>query len=723
MDGNFDTLSSMQTGGAPPPQAPPLPFTGPEWTPIPYPIRRKVTKKHIDYVKEHVPIMMKRSAEYMQRKRDLIEQCLNLQANRLSLSQWKPSCWTPQLAKFEEYITSYRQTLHRTNDNEEADWRSDFTIAVQPIIDTYRESFLQAIFTQDEYFKVSPGPRNALGSVEDNQFPTADKIQAKLISSCDDMLIRSNIDLGISDAVSVGTLIAKAVWHEETMLQAGFNQFNELEFRPQTIRHGTVFKPLDLTRVLVDPDAINDDCQSWRFIGDRTYVSWDEAKSRFGTKDRPGPYNMGYREFMQKWPDSGDAYYDRTDGFVKEDPDKDTLTKDQGQIQAWELHAKFFFPWEFESSECVITYLTDINTDDPSGGVLVRLQLQPVTQIGLRPYLCYQHIRQAGPLGMGAIEQNLDIIWMLSHVQNLIIDAVRFVSIPLVKTASGSSMAQGADKKPGGTTIWPGKFLYWDSDPNDVQPFWFQSDLGPAIQLWQMFKSELAERTAVSAPSRGAPAPKRQTASEVVTLAQQASQPLAAKLSLFRETVLNPFGKLAVGYLQQYVFEDQHLFIQGADGRPVPTVLTVDELRTGEYITKAVINIPDQMKISRAQIVMQVIPILQQVAPMLLMLENKNVKFSGLIEAMVKLLDIDEIANVLETVDEMTKQGILMTMAGGQPMPNQAPPGGPPPNQMPQNDMTGPAGGQDDINQIMLALQMAAQGNGPVPMGQQMGAT
>lgn len=725
-----DLFSSPEVGGSFPSPPPPPAFLPPvgndQWDPLQFPLRRDPTKKQIEHAKEEVPKMMKRSAEFMQTKRALIKLVRDLYFNRRRLDEWYPyTDRSHHLSEFVQMITTMRSSLLKATGQPQPSWRSDFTVAISPSIDAYVESFVQAVFSQEDYFLVTAGPRNATGSVEDAQFSTADKIQTKLVQTADDMLFRSAIDAAMRDAAITGTLAAKVPWYEETRLEPGLNGWGILEFKEQVVRHGADFVSLDLSRFLPDPDATTSDCQKWRFVGDRTEVDWEVLAKRFDSPQNPGPYNIGKKEFFEKWKDAGTQGHREVGKFLVDDPDRDTATTHgKGRLQVWEFHGKVHFPGDSMPTECVATCVTELSSDDPTGGVLVRLQLQPALKAGIRPYCVYHFIRQNGPLGIGLIEQNSDVLWMLSQAQNLFIDACRLMSIPMFKARQDALFVRDLDKDDVANMAFPGKIIYYDSDPNEVQPMWLQANLQPVLQLIQFLEGQLEKRTSISATTRGV-SDNRKTATEFAGLIQQSLRPINAKLAIFKETVLDVYAKIAVCYLQSYVFEDQSIFITDTNGIPQPTTLTVEELQTGEYTVKAVLDLPDQTKISKAQTIMQLIPIIMQLQVPLLQFEGKRVKLAGLIEALLRNLEITEMANVIETLDVQTQQQMLMSMMPPGPQ-GQVPPGSE--GQQGQGQLEpgtdgGPLGPEPtDLNQILQMMQFQGQLNGPVPPGQQVAA-
>jgi len=714
-------FTSMGEDVAPSPDffAPPMQQ---QWQPLDIRIEPEPKKREIDHAKKEVPRMLKASAEYMQRKRPWLVLWRRLYDNKLELNQWKPNIDDRQMRKVWDILRGIRRNIDEASGNTVSKWRTNFTVACAPFCDSYAESYIQAVFAQEDFCQVKPGPRNSTGSIEDSQFPTARKIQSKLIDSFNQMGIRGDVHQCALDDIRYGTVAAKLVWYEDTRLEAGIDEYGQPDWREQVVRHGTELKSLDLLKFLPDPEGKGPDCQKWRFVGDRSDVDWEVIASKFSTTRQPGPYNVGRKEFFEKWPDQGSVGMRNEGRALREDPDVDSqMQYGKGQLQVWEMHGKLSFPGDDRPTECVCTYVTDVNTDDPSGGVLVRLQLQSALKSGTRPYAVDHFIPTGGPLGRGLIEQNQDIIWLYSHVQNTFIDACRLMAIPMIKAREGSLYTRKTKDEPEGLEVFPGMIVKFQGDPNEVQPMWLQADLSSIMTLMNFLEGQLEKRTSISATTRGVQ-DKTQTATEFAGLIQQSLRPINTKLSMFKERILDPLARTAVTYLQTFVFEDQEIFVTDDNGQPIPATLSVDELRTGEYRVFFVLDLPDQTKISKAQTIMQLLPILTQIALPLLQYEKKRIKFAGLIEALLRCLDISETTNVIETVDDLTQMQILNSMMPpgqpGQPQPGQEGQG----QLMPGTD-GGPLGpDQNMINELMQRTQYDAQGSSPVPVGQRLAA-
>jgi hypothetical protein len=483
---------------------------------------------------------------------------------------------------------------------------------------------------------------------------------------------------------------------------------------------------INLSRFLPDPDAKSGDCQRWEFVGDRGPVPYNLIKGRFSQPRKPGPYNVGYREFMDQWPECGQQLGHAELDILKDDPSVADIgtSSPVTYLQAWEYHGRIYFSDRGHSTECVLTVVTDLNATDPNGGVVVRFQEVPAVKMGCRPYVVYHLVPQAGPLGLGLIEPNLDLIWLLSHSVNLFIDACRLLAIPMIKAMKGSDVARETSSKTLGDLVYPGK-IFVCSSIEDVQPFSLQiADLRALIELIQYLEKMLEKRTSVSDSNRGI-SENRKTASEVVSLQQASQQPLEVALALFKQTFLDPFGRIALAQFQRHITDDQTVWMRGAQSNPVPQTLTAEEIQTGAYAVEATVDMPRHAKISRAQTILQVIPVLQQNALPLLMVENTYPKMAGLFQALLQCLDIPDETNVMEQVDEQTKMQLLQML-----MPQQAPAPNAP--QQPQGGETGqpiqpdPGMGEGnlppEIMEMIRQAQYSGQATAPVPTGQQMAA-
>lgn len=697
---------------------------------------RKPSPGHVEEAKKQVIDNLKRAAELVQQKVEGWHLFEDMYYNRRQLNQF---AMTRQEAKW--YTQKQQNAILKPAQGEYPDWRCHQVIATSPIVDSRVQAATRSIFTSPEYYHITPDSKDG-NTVEDPAYPTSRKLQTLFLRSCSDLHFKTRVHEALRDAFVFGTCVAKVTWYEEKDTERGMDdQGNEFDI-PTMVSFGAPLHLVNLARFLPDPQAKHSNVQLWEFVGDRTPVPYDIVKSRFGTTRKPGPYNINKDEFLEKWPDGGQPLSHMDIAPIKDDPDSDTMTSTPvTYLQVWEYHGRLYFPGKDGPTECVATVITDLGTDDPSGGILVRLQEKPALKLGARPYLVYHATPQAAPFGMGIIEQNIDLIWLLSHSINLFIDAVRILSVPMYLYRQGRPFA-AEHTGPRMDLIYPGKGIPFASDPNEVQPFSFHvADLPSLVQLIQYLEKMLEARTSVSDATRGL-STNRKTASEFVGLVQQSQQPLESSLILFKEAFLDPYGKLAMIHFQSRISEDQMVWMSGGVGaNPIPVELTLEEIQSGTYRVEAVLDAPEQQKMARAMAGIQLLPVLEQQAGPLLLMENTYYKRAPLIEAITRMVGINDYAPVLEKVDEQTKQMLLaMIQGGGRPPQGGQPggipasggppeaPGGPPPigvpnsQPAPNSGTSTPEGLPPNLQAIIAMIQANAQGQGAVPNGMQMGA-
>lgn len=699
-------------------QIPPSSFLPQPGTIIPLPYSRS-SSKHLKEAKEQIIGNLKRSAEYISNKVALWELFEDLYFGNRALNQWKLNREQAQSRNV------YKNLTKDFSLNDPTSWRSQQCISPAPFVDQYVQVITKAAFANELFYRITPSAAFAAETVEDPEFPTSRKMQALLLNSLDELQFRSRTNEGLRDACIFGTMAGKTPWHEDAEYEQVLEiddlyQIHERE-QKTIIRQGVALDLLNLAKFLPDPDAKHGDVQRWEFVGNREQVPYHTIRSRFAQGNRRGPYNTGYREFLHQWPDGGQPLGSNSETEIKQDSDAYSIpsVSPVTYLQVWEYHGRIYFSDRSHPIECVGTLVTDLNTNDPFGGILVRFQEQPAIKVGCRPYGVYQCIPQAAPLGIGLIEQNLDLIWLLSHAVNLFIDAVRLISLPMFKYRKGGPWSIEMDAATKGELLYPGKGIPYSIDPNEVEPFSLQViDLRALIELIQYLEKMLEKRTTVSDASRGL-SQNRKTATEVASLMQASQQPLETALGLFKETFLDPFGRIALTQFQQKIREDQTIWMRDSAGQPSPQLLTLQEIQTGSYRVEATVDMPEHAKISKAQTILQILPIAEQFRMSMLLLENKHIKMAGLFEGLLRCVDITEETNCIEDVDEQTKQMLLMMMQGG------IPPQGQPQGQSVEGQPIEPnpemAQGSlpPDLQELVARIQFDAQAQGPVPVGRQ----
>lgn len=669
--------SVPQQSGQPPvspyePAPQPAPFDAPpqvpeQWVPCPDPtLAKRPSASHVEEAEKYVKAWMKGSAEFIEDKVPLWNLLEDLYWNRRKLNEWN-----------EQYVNSKLLSLNRAGRRrtQKGDWRSQFVLAVAPFCDNYTQSMHQRIFAAKDYFVVDVRPKNG-PSVEDPDFPTARKMQRKLLDSSNELQFQSRTHEFLSDAVNFGTAVAKTIWEDKVVTDW---ECNIVDPNPQTryrqsqrsLRQGTKAKIINLAKFLPDRYATSGDIQDWSGVGDRTTVSYELLKNRF---QKGGPYNLGKDDFFTEWPEQGD-HISADDAEDIKDDQAAYIQQQAGEgdptfLKVWEWHGEIHFSDRPEPTECVATVITGLRAKDPTSGILVRLREAPALRLGKRPYLEYQFSPTAGPLGIGIIEQNLDLIWYLSHCVNLFIDVVRFTSVPIIKALSSAAFL--ADRDDEGNVIWtPGMVLECTSSINEVESFALQApQLSSLITLIQYLERMLEKRTAVSDATRGV-GETRKTATESHILQTQSQQPIAEKLNLFAETYLVPYAEIALGNFAQFVREDQQIWVRGTNGIPEPRTLTVAEITAGQYVVRAALDVEDSAKISKAQTAIQFLQTLQQLEMPMLINESIKTSFKPIMDSICANLDVADPDLIFEQVDEQTQQQLIQQKS---PPPEQPPP-------------------------------------------------
>ena len=674
------------------------------------------TPRQVKEAEQFLIPWLKASAEYVSSKLPKLRLCRDLYYNTRRLSEFDYQSRAKRL------IDKQIGSRERTPDG----WHADIPVSPAPWVGSIAQRLHSSIFAMEEYCQIVPQPGNE-ASLEDRQFPTSKKIQAVILRQNQDMKVRVQAYQAVRDMVMLGTVVIKAEYYEKSIKRVFEDPVTgERSEQEEPATQGTVLHPLDLARWLPDRDATTNDPQMWHGIGDRQLVSWDKIKGRFGNGKRPGPYNVNVEKFFERWKD-GEEYDPNTDTGLNADTDQGaTASQKRKYLMAWEYHGEI--PFSDGTREVVATVLTGPNAgDDPSGGILVRLQLKPVLEIGLRPYaLCHFEPGDGAAFGAGIIELNLDLLYYLSHLVCLYIDAVRLTSIPMLKRRDGGGGMLSSDQE--GDIIYPGKIWRFTVDADDIQSFGLQSpDLRSLVDLIQYFERVLEKRTTVSDATRGLSQTKK-TATEAAGLMQASDVPLMVLKQNVNDCLLEPFSRFQLSYFKRRMLDDQEVWVKGVDGMDRPVVLTVEEIRSGRYRARWPMDDGSKAKISKAQTIQQVLPVLDQLERNLLLWENQKISRAGLVKELLRTLEISQIDEVLQQVDQQERRERLRILMPDlfppQPPPDQAPPGGPPlPGPMPPIPKGAPEGGPmgpmpNDVNQMAREVQTEAANAGPVLRGQ-----
>ena len=683
----------------------------PEWPPRP-------TKKEINQAEKYIKACCKASAEYV--KERIPDWCLfyDLTYNKRPLSEWNSS----RTGRRNLTVYTNRKMLSANPETPDHQaWHADLGVSAGPLVENFAMQLHESIFYHNDFIRIIARSGNE-GNVQDPAFPTAEKIQCKLKDGLVDIQFITRMLEFLNMGPMLGTGLGKVHWVERQVMG-------------ETIFQAPEFYTLEPGLFLPDPDAQTSNCQLWNFVGDRSYVPYDQIKGRFGTKTFPGPYHLNKQEFLDSWEtgESLDQRSEETKVAYQDYADNTTTSDDELKyLQVWEWHGRIWFDGDERETECVATIISGVGDEDPTSGVLVRLQKYPALNVGLRPYLVWHFIPDKGPFGRGIVELNVDVLYYMSHMLCQFIDSVRITTNPMLLMDEASKLASGIEDGQNVFVTEPGKILI--GDPNKVTPFAIGPvDLNGIIALVQHLEKILEKRTGVSDASRGL-SQTRKTASEAISLLRQSQRPVNTHLKNLLSQVLNPLGQMFLSFFQQNYLGDDVIFITDKGGQTRPVLLTEDEVRTGKYHAHWPLNFDDEAAVARAQALLQFFPIMQQEELPLLLNEQTIYSRKGLLEELIKLLKLNEVANVLERGDEAEVQKRISILAPGLAGPPPAQPSGPPsgppgpsnvsPENQPNPTIPGGAGGGpmgggmlDDLNALMAMAQNNGAQQGQMPPG------
>ena len=430
------------------------------------------------------------------------------------------------------------------------------------------------------------------------------------------------------------------------MTDSSINKLTE----PDVIYEAPVIQQIPLDHILPDFAASHNDIQRWRGIGHCVNRHYADIIDSF----RSGDYTLNEKEFKDRWsPESGselgidadDLYYD---------PDKSLESDDTTWLQVWEWHGKI--PDKDRQIECVCTLINSLGQDDPSDGVMVRLDMRPYMDCGLRPFVTSHHIQRSSVFGLGVLEREEDILYMMSQFIGQAQDNARLTSNPIFLADLGSPAWQMI--KDAGGVLSPGMILpRTPGDPNSaveaakLPPF-------PSTEISSMvtFLGNTVEQHTSVSDNKGKGG-EGQTATAASIVQSQSSIPTRTRTHIFSETFLNEAFNLSLALLSQFTLDDQKITVRGADGRDVPLVITVEELQSQKYRAVATLSRQDHTTIAKAQSIERAIPILMNLTPAL-QAQGSRVDFSELITRYLDLLGVEGADRILQ---RLTPEGNCTT--------------------------------------------------------------
>lgn len=516
-------------------------------------------------------------------------------------------------------------------------WQADIILSPSYIVDTWADKAYQSIFSGPEWLTVVPdNPRGPV--TEDLQFPTSYKLQELLLTRLSEGRIHTRIYEILQHMVLYGSVYAKIFWYSKNVTRHHWDyETLEIVETNDKIYDCPIVQVIPLDRMLLDWNATHSDIQRHSGIGHRVDKVYEHIVEQF---DR-GVYNLNETRFLQRW-EHGVTASESSGIELDHDPDSDGLEADEiAKLTVWEWHGRI--PTASGHKECLCAIVTDKSADSPEDGVMVRLTESPVLWCGLRPFLAAHYTPLSGPLGMGAVECNLDLIHSISQFISQSQDNARLTANAQLMVRRGSSAARqiGAE----GDVVYPGKVWTID-DPGDIQPF-------PALQFPQQdinylinyLNGILEKRTTVSEFSLGMSGSGR-TATEAHILQESAITPFTTRTDLFARSFLEPLGKIALSMLQQFLLDDQVITVRDFSGVDRPLVVTSEEIQSGRFKVAATLTRQDSTRLAKAQSIERALPTLAGFQTILAK-EGIQVSFSEMIKRYLDLIGVDGAERVL----------------------------------------------------------------------------
>ena len=592
---------------------------------------------------DYVAKWCRRSREFMSGRFDRWKLLEDLYHNRRDLHSWSANQASP--------ASDLWSNGGSGGEKGNARWQSDIVLAPAYIVDTWADRAYQAIFSGPEWLTVMPDGQSPFLEEGDEDFPASYKLQELLLSKLAQGQIHVRIYEVLQHLVLYGTVYAKIFWYSKGVVRRRW----DYEALDVVHDHGTIYdcpivQVIPLDRVLPDWKADHGDVQRFEGIGHLVDKSYDHILEQFSRK----VYHLNKKEFLRRWADAAAQDEQARHGTDRLDQPGDGAAPG---FTIWEWHGRI--PYRGRHRECLCTIVTEQGADSPEDGVMVRLRPGPVLWSGLRPFLSAQYTPLPGPLGMGAVESNLDLIHSISQFLSQSQDNTRLTANAQLIVRRGSSAARQMSME--SEAVYPGKIWMVD-DPDDIRPFppldFPQHEVNHLIDY---LNSLLERRTSVSEITLGV-STRDKTATEAHILQESSQSPFTTRTDLFARSFLEAMGKIALSMLQQFLVEDQTITVRDLRGRDMAVTIRPADLQAGQYRVAATLTRQDSTRLAKAQSIERVLPTLLEFKPMLEQ-EGIQISFSELIKRYLDLVGVDGADRVLHRV--ASPHGDATTAAGG----------------------------------------------------------
>ena len=510
-------------------------------------------------------------------------------------------------------------------------WQSDIVMSPSYIVDSWSDRAYQSVFNGPEWLSVVPQAPLPANPAPPDSFPTSFKLQELLVNRLGQGQIHARLYEVLQSMALFGSVYAKMYWKSGRSRQRRWDfESMDLVMDDYGAYECPVLQIIPLDRVLPDWKAISNDVQRSSGIGHRVEKTYEGIIDGFDS----GLYNLNRKLFEDRFVNATDSQ--SSGRALHRDPDlSDIGNRFIRQVTVWEFHGQV--PFRNSYQECVCSIVTESGSESPDGGLLVRFLPRPALWCGLRPFLCAHYTPVPGPLGIGAIESNLDLIHSISQFLSQSQDNARLTANAQLLVRRGSSAARQIGQED--DTVYPGKVWLVD-DPADIQPFpklnFPQNDINTLINY---LNTLLERRTSVSDIALGVSS-RGKTATEAHILQQAATAPFETRADIFARTFLEPMGQLALSMIRQFTTDDQMIMATDYSGREIPLTVTSHEIHSGDYRVCATLTRQDSTRLAKAQSIERALPTLASFSSQLEQ-EGVRISYSELLKRYLDLIGID----------------------------------------------------------------------------------
>ncbi|OHD70018.1 MAG: hypothetical protein A2W19_02250 [Spirochaetes bacterium RBG_16_49_21] len=618
---------------------PPLPDPSSWELALPPPVPKKFHKEIFEFVAGE----MTAGAELVRNKLSRWSLIQKLVDGSLKLSQWNGVI--EALKDSPEVIENER-------------WQSDFVVGAAPVVHSYVDRLHADLFSTPKYYQVEQEPGIAGGSTEDPLYPTSAKFQALLLHDLNYSQYKTRTYEILVDTVSFGQGFAIPFYNRKEIMRWRRHPLTGQVIPIPEDQNRLVLESIPLHSIVPDVHARHGDTQRWTGVGRRIKLPYSTILQRF----RQGIFNVNEKEFAREYKDGFQGLPETYDIELWRDAALDAVMTGRVKNQfltGWEWHGEVSVS-SGPARELIVVVITNRPEDEPSSGVMVRCDHGPALPTGHRPILSSPFTPLAGVFSSGAVQPNLDLIYYMSSMINVLIDNARLSTNVQYKVKRTGSLGLSLKKRKKGNKSYPGKIWFVD-DPDDITPFEPLNFPAAAMEnLVQYFQREFSKRSNVDDTTL-AMAGREKTAHEVFSLGQSADIPLKTRLNIYVENIFEPAGNIFVGMMQTNMKGSTSVPVQQGAGLAEQKIISAEEIRTGSYRVIAAFNKTDQLSVAKAQAMQQLTPmVFSPGVQQALAMESKQLSAWQWIMKIALLLGVDGLEGLFPNVPDQQAQAMQM---------------------------------------------------------------